>query len=77
LLLIENKLSGKIVFLCWYLTENVSIEDMYSENILALVLIHVGIFNVFINICLNSRRWFVLCLICTLTLLGVGAGVRS
>jgi hypothetical protein len=33
-------------------------DDFYSDSTLVLGLVHVEFFNV----CLNSRRWFVLCL---------------
>jgi hypothetical protein len=44
-----------------------SSDDFHSHSTLVLSLIHVEFFNV-LMFCLNSRRWFVLCLVCILHL---------
>jgi hypothetical protein len=42
---------------------SLSSDDIYSDSALMIGLINVQLFNVF-KVCLNSRRWFVLCLVC-------------
>jgi hypothetical protein len=57
-------LSGKIVlFMLVPCREFLSSDDIYSDSTLMIGLINVQLFNVF-KVCLNSRRWFVLCLVC-------------
>jgi hypothetical protein len=48
-------------FFCFGTVGKICSGDMYSEDTPVLGVIHVESFNVFINICHNSRRLFVLC----------------
>jgi hypothetical protein len=60
---VQCRLSGKIMFFVGTIQRiYLSSGDICCDNTLVLGLIRVEFFNVF-NVCLNSRRWFVLCLV--------------
>jgi hypothetical protein len=64
---------GKLVFLCWYYTENLSLQWCLLFGQYSGARSHTR--GVFLMFRLKSRRWFVWCLV-FYTLSCVGAGVR-